>query len=878
MNSKSILRRTLPLIVALAVIIIVAVSCTLLSGDKKNPNISNPDGVFLQAGDVKVNNEQIYSDLKPQLGTETLFELVDEYLLTKLKNSDGASYFSSVTLEEIDEAIENAIFPNGRTKVAEDDDKTIEKWYDSIFISRGFHSQEQIRNYYRLVLARKAYANDTIRKEYQESVADADVDDTITESEITSYYSSNYKNDYWTVVVPFNSLVTATNALNQIDIEIKTIKVDDKDVRTWVKAGTEIQLTEEEVKQAFIDLYNNAYSDKAIGYPNANPVDNQVVRLNVHYNVVDGKIQFLTNYDEDLEVDNIQEDSNLFFYTNQELSKVNSGLVTYVGNTLKAISNPESTLLQTFTVNPRTFDGSASYYFVLKIAQEEAPLESEVKAEIIEKLIESKTTAEQTKKLAELRATYRDNGGFIIYDSQIEAAYVQGFDATHPITKKTSENVVLLFDGVEYTADDLFEILSERHGALVSIDFYNYEYLLYSDYNKIYDYKGKNTEGTVIDQDEWDDILEQIVLEKRNFSSGAYEDYGFPASYGWEKFMNEFYIQNYGQYVGDEQDLKMLFLYQAVVKEFSKDLANTEKLWDEVYVPNMNKIYDEFLNAKGVHLLIYKQDENGKNIDPKDWTPYEQQIAKEFYNLVIAELKLANPNKLADILKTTIPTEYTNAPRFVANTTQEIANQPVYTSDKTWIDLDPTDYKYSKFKTAGFLIKFEELTTTAGVMVEPFEKAVKEIWDEAIANNEVGDYIKIYEGYSEDYIITEFGYHVYVNQTVSNRTTSTVDGEKVPVERPTLDKVLLYEEDTNHGDLDAFTKLGISTYYSTIRTELTGANYYQLNLYLDLQEKADQLQYSNTKVNDQGQLDKVLKFYIDTYYSRLTYIENPNGE
>ena len=43
MNKKTILNRTLPLIIALFVILIVALCVTLFSGDKDNPRVKNPE-------------------------------------------------------------------------------------------------------------------------------------------------------------------------------------------------------------------------------------------------------------------------------------------------------------------------------------------------------------------------------------------------------------------------------------------------------------------------------------------------------------------------------------------------------------------------------------------------------------------------------------------------------------------------------------------------------------------------------------------------------------------------------------------------------------------------------------------------------------------
>lgn len=874
MNSKSIVKRTLPLIIALVVIIAVALIFTLFSGAKPNPNISNPDGVFMKSGEVEINNEQMYKELKQAYGYNTLLEMMDKYLLGKAKDKNGKPYYASIdqlseaALDEIDERIEKAIFPNGRTGVEADDEKTIKTWEDNMFMSLGLKNRDQIREYYNLIIARENYVRDTYRKKYEDSLADDEIDDLITESDIKTYYESNYQNKHWVIVIPYNTSQEAKDALGQIGIEIKQIKDEnDRNITAWVRGGTEDQLGEEEIKLAFITLFNNANAYKAVGYPNnANPSLNIVVREGVHYTVEGGNIVFNTTFDEDLEAENIQEDANLFYHTMAELTAMNANLGSYINRELRSITNESASLLQTYSVNPKTFSGANKYYFVLKIAQEEAVAQSEVEDEIITKIIDSRVASQQATILKELRASYRDNGGFIIYDTLLESKYISQ-DKDHPLTKKKSETTVLQIGDYEVTADQLFAELSKRYGEIESIRFFGTEYLLYSEYNKIYEYKGRDQEGTVLDQSAWNDILDLIDLEKTKLGSGQYEEQGFPSTYGWKKFLNEYFG------VENEDELKITFLYNEVQKEFAKAMAETtQETWDEIYLPQMNKIYNTFINARGMHILIHRQDETGKIIDPEDWNEYEIELAEELHSLIIDRLEKATPAQLETLMRSTIGSEYTNAPKFLAGLTQVIENQPVQTPDNEWLKLTLDSYKYSKYKSAGFLIKFEELTITAGQMVKPFEDAVREIWDEAIANNVSGDHFELYK----DFIVTEFGYHVYYNTYVSGRTKGTKAGVETEVEIPTRETVLKYEEDTNHGDLDAYTKLGITTYYTPIRNELRGQYYPQLQLNIKLLADLDNTEFVRFSFNDTDYLERAIKLYNDAYYRQLRYVDNPD--
>src|SRR5690606_16344212 len=95
-------------------------------------------------------------------------------------------------------------------------------------------------------------------------------------------------------------LEEAKAALSQLDVVIREKENEDgKKVETWFNARTDKELTADDIMKVFIDLYNNRNSRFAKGYPNENPLDNLVIREGVHYNIVDGKIVFNTELDDD---------------------------------------------------------------------------------------------------------------------------------------------------------------------------------------------------------------------------------------------------------------------------------------------------------------------------------------------------------------------------------------------------------------------------------------------------------------------------------------------------------------------------------------------------------------------------------------------------
>ena len=110
MNKKTIVNRTLPLIIVLLAVIVVAICITVFSGSKKVPMVDNKSDAYLtvELGYEKpiiISKEELYGKLKN--GSNGLNYLVD-ILDTKLLSQKG--YLQKVTEEEIKKAVEEAIF------------------------------------------------------------------------------------------------------------------------------------------------------------------------------------------------------------------------------------------------------------------------------------------------------------------------------------------------------------------------------------------------------------------------------------------------------------------------------------------------------------------------------------------------------------------------------------------------------------------------------------------------------------------------------------------------------------------------------------------------------------------------------------------------
>ncbi len=87
MNSSTVFKKTLPLIVILLIIIIAAVTCTALKRTKTNPVFENSDEVYLSTkeGDYTytITKGQMYEELKNNVGLSSLIIRVNKDILKR---------------------------------------------------------------------------------------------------------------------------------------------------------------------------------------------------------------------------------------------------------------------------------------------------------------------------------------------------------------------------------------------------------------------------------------------------------------------------------------------------------------------------------------------------------------------------------------------------------------------------------------------------------------------------------------------------------------------------------------------------------------------------------------------------------------------------
>lgn len=870
MNSSTVIKKTLPLIIILLIIIGVAVTCTVLSKEKDNPVIGNPDGVYLTAKEgeftYKLTNSRLYDELKENVGISSLVTMINKDLLKDTKKG-GISYWDKVTQEAIDDEVEKATFPDGKDELtAEEITEAEEKFLDTMFSSYGLVSMTEIENHYRLILAKKLYAADKLEEEIATKNAEAkkDSEKYFTQSDYTSYYTSNYKSEYWAMIVPFSTEAQAKNALAQLGITIKTSTANTSDDFTrWVKTvgEEEVALTTSEVVAAMVSMYNTTRAFQTENYP----INRLVLTEGKQYTInEEGLYQFNTTVSEE------DETLNALHYTYDEIYAYQSSVQNYLKNTMVSYTtSSEVTYTQKwFTPTPQSYSSGSIYCFIMKLAEVAAPEQSTVNEEIYKKLVEKTLTDTFVEtKMAELR----QEKGLVIYDTFLEKQYVSSaktYKVTHETTKKASENLVASIEGHEYTTDQLFDAMDKIYGISLAITLINEErFLVNTNYNKYFDTTStaNKEKDKWLDQEKYQELTTEVSNEKLNFSAGAYESYGYgPSTMKWEEFLQSIYG------VSNEQELRMYFLKSDIISDFKKSLGDlsevdeTSPLW-QFYLEKMELIKEKIFTTTGVHLLISAYEDpmgavsaSSNMLDPKDWSEYQVTCAKELTDQVKAYIA-SSEGTIKEKLEAVVAA-FKASPRFIANLEQTVAAQPVVEGVSYVFE----GIEVAKFKSAGLTVKYEDLgEITNGEMVEEFEAAVKSIW---LANPE-SDSMVIYN----DYIQTKFGFHVYANLTTKPLATWE-DAEGNTQILPSLEIIKKYIEDAADEDLTEEMKKAIETYYSPIFKELSTDGYYAAIKQYQAINGMD-ITFSKTNYTRESFLraiDMTIKKYED---ENLTYIK-----
>ncbi|MDD3106766.1 MAG: hypothetical protein PHP65_03045, partial [Bacilli bacterium] len=118
-------------------------------------------------------------------------------------------------------------------------------------------------------------------------------------------------------------------------------------------------------------------------------------------------------------------------------------------------------------------------------------------------------------------------------------------------------------------------------------------------------------------------------------------------------------------------------------------------------------------------------------------------------------------------------------------------------------------------------------------------------------------------GSTWSYIVTEFGYHIYVNLK-SFPLTGWETGKYIP----TLEQIQLFLVNNNTTALSVAQKSAVNTYYSPINTELVGQNSVAATSYLQMMDAS--INFHMTTFTNAEFLKQMTAKY-ETFETQLKY-------
>lgn len=764
------------------------------------PTIQNGSEVFLELGQKKITNQAVYNRLIQTYGLSALIEWVDEITLAN----------QEVVAEEFEEQLNYIIY--GTTDISDLDEEAKTKAYNAFvkqMYAQGYQDEEDWKAYYELEYKRYAFGLDKFEEYVKEQNASEDEKEHVfSEEDFEIAYDTIYQNDYKAIILTFDSEYEAKQLLSYKGVDTTKLSFG------WVKKdGT--AYTADEVKALFVEIHN----------------------------AINPGVEAEQEYKFDAEA-----------YRN-ELAVVSAT----INNKIKGLTaleevNEETPARKCYTSTPLAF--GSRYFLALKLSETKNYTEykdatDEQKQAVLDYLLETAVSSSFLLAKAQIEALKGDNN-LTIYDEGLEIGYKVNFEANltsaglstdenkalFVTTTEENNKVVakLAYNGKTYelTADELFNRLTTKYGPALSL-LYIQEYIVLSnpEYNKVTNYftgeKLNNEEATTKLYDSY--YAASVKAYKDGLAKGDYVSKGFPANYGWEKFMVDYLG------VSSEAELMHLYggsLYSAAEGYFIKDIYLDEEVKDEegnvtqtkdhLVQAEMQKIFDEFYSATmvGVYAYYDKADNGIANGVADEMTAEQEALAKELVELVYTEAKKAKgTDTLAKALEAVVK-EYKST------------SYTIYTN------------KWSSYKKAGLQLTLVSSTTYTNTSTadEAIKAEAKKQWEavKAYKNNADGtnpnkvDAIgqTLDPGYRNvsnsfiTYVTAEtFGdkSEAFISKNAAYRLVITKAADHTYIKKsdesfkPTYEQYESYNKDTSN--VSSAVATAIKTYYNTAIANLT---------------------------------------------------------
>lgn len=557
---KKMFKRILPcLLIVLSVFTIV--SCK----DKNKyqyptefPEYTNTD-VFVEIDNLKVTNKDLYNRLIQSYGLEVLKNTIDAQLLADVVLSEK---------QEQDFANQILNLKYGTTdldSLTEEEKAEALKSFEDNMLSNGLHITQSgdndplyYENYYRLEFKRYVKTLEVLKaeiKEYNDEALENDEDPYFSDDDYLSYFTANFHKTYKLIIVTFDSEKQAKEVMASCDIDLSRL------AGNWYSTSTEKEMTDEQIKDAFKNMYEKVYGQECSGATS--------YTYDQLYNITSSSSKDGVIATKALELADGEYTHGPLLYTNryylmyaEEISK------EYVNDTNDDIK----------------FADTDEYIKEKDAKNNITAITDALKDALYEDVIISSIISDEDyydNTIARVMNELRQEAGLEIFAEGLEVSYKLNYNSAYSAlditdydafkaTSNTSKTEVAKWNGGSLTVDQMFEALSDRYGALVTLLFMQQYVVLNSEHNTVVNY----VTGDILDQDKYNDYVEaDIDAYKESFEEGNFASYGFPAEYGWSNFLRD--------YIGLSSEAAIIVdfnstLYEDVLALYTKALYTAE--------------------------------------------------------------------------------------------------------------------------------------------------------------------------------------------------------------------------------------------------------------------------------------------------------------
>lgn len=519
---KKLFKRIIPcLIVVLSIFAIV--SC------KDDTKYKYPDpvplytsnGIFAEIGNLKISNQDIYNRLLQSYGIEELENAIDAELLKDVVLTEDQE-------KDFQDQMKNLIYGTVDVEELTEEEKAdAEKSFKLDMISNGLNIDDKTsslyyENYYRLDYKRYVKTLEVLTAEIKEADAELEEDEEpyFTDSDYLSYFTSNFHKTYKLIIVTFESEKEAIETMKNAGINVDSL------LGGWKNADNQA-LTNEQVVEAFKVMYKKAYKEECTGATEYTYADLLKIQGSSSSSAIANKAVNLENGEY---TEGPLSYSDRFFLMYAE--EVDSAYVYDIDETFKVEDN------ETY-IAEKDADNN-----IVEITD---ALKEKLFSYLVDNILAISSSAYENN-INRVMYELRQAAGLEIFAEGLEIEYKSAYDTVFSTlditdyeafkaTENTSSTEIAKWNGGSLTVDEMFNALTSRYGAVITLLFVQQYVILNSEHNKVVNY----ITGEVLDQEKYDEYFEEdLESYKESFENGDFETYGYPSSYGWTNFLRDY--------------------------------------------------------------------------------------------------------------------------------------------------------------------------------------------------------------------------------------------------------------------------------------------------------------------------------------------------